>query len=125
MMTVQELYARIGGNYEHALKILKMDKLIDRYIRKLRASGVIERLEAASAAGDPAMLFDSVHAMKGVCANLGLDTLAEAAGILADEYRPGCPRRMSDEEAAQKLRELSELYRRTEEGIAAYENGQA
>ena len=46
-MTIQELYAKIGGNYEQAQKNMKMDKLIDRYVRKLAASGTYEKLAEA------------------------------------------------------------------------------
>ncbi len=79
-MTIQELYAKIGGNYEQAQKIMKMDKLIDRYVRKLATSGTYEKLSEAGKTMDPTMLFESAHAMKGVCANLGLDDIAHAAG---------------------------------------------
>ena len=33
-MTIKELYDNIGGNYEQAVKVMKLDKLIDRHIRK-------------------------------------------------------------------------------------------
>ena len=34
-MTLQELYASVGGNYESALRILQMDKLITKFIARL------------------------------------------------------------------------------------------
>ena len=121
-MTLQELYSVIGGNYAQAQQIMKMDKLIDRYIRKLKTSGVYEQLAAAGEKMDPASLFDSAHAMKGVCANLGLDNLAAAAGIITEEFRPGNSRSMSDEEVKAKLTEIDERYRKTLDGIERYEN---
>ena len=45
-MTIRELYDNIGGSYEHAVQVMKMEKLIDRYIRKLKNSGVGEQLAA-------------------------------------------------------------------------------
>ena len=30
-MTIRELYAKIGGNYDQAVRVMQMDKLIDRY----------------------------------------------------------------------------------------------
>lgn len=121
-MTLQELYALIGGNYEQAQHVLKMDKMIDKYIRKLKASGVAEQLAAAAETLDPQGLFDSAHAMKGVCANLGLDKIAALADEITEEFRPGNQRKLSDEEAKIKLNEINELFRKTLEGIERYEN---
>ena len=64
-MTIQELYAEIGGNYEHALKIMKMDKMINRYILKLKSSHVYEELMKAGETLDPKAMFESAHAMNG------------------------------------------------------------
>ncbi len=123
-MTIQELYENIGGNYAQAQKIMRMDKLIDRYIRKLSSSSSInEALKAAGEAMDPGGLFESAHAMKGVCANLGLDALAEAASELSEEFRPGNPRRFSDEEVKAKLSRIDGMYRKVINGIDQYING--
>ncbi|MBR0227798.1 MAG: Hpt domain-containing protein [Clostridia bacterium] len=122
-MTIQELYAKIGGNYEQAQKIMKMDKLIDRYVRKLAASGTYEKLAEAGKTLDAGPLFEAAHAMKGVCANLGLDTLSRAAGEITEEFRPGSPRKMTDAEVREKLAVLAEMYQRTVKGIEEYVAG--
>jgi HPt (histidine-containing phosphotransfer) domain-containing protein len=122
-MTIQELYAKIGGNYDQAVKIMKMDKLIDRYVRKLADSGVYEKLEEAGKTMDPVQLFESAHALKGVCANLGLDALSRSAGEITEEFRPGAARKLSDDDIREKLAALGEMYRRTIEGIREYTAG--
>ena len=122
-MTIQELYAKIGGNYEQAQKIMKMDKLIDRYVRKLAASGTYEKLAEAGKAMDPVQLFESAHAMKGVCANLGLDAISHAAGEITEEFRPGAARKMTDAEVREKLAALGEMYQRAVKGIEEYVAG--
>ena len=122
-MTVQELYAKIGGNYEQAQKIMKMDKLIDRYVRKLAASGTYEKLAEAGKTMDPTLLFESAHAMKGVCANLGLDALSHAASEITEEFRPGSPRKMTDAEIQEKLAALGDMYQKTVKGIEEYAAG--
>ena len=122
-MTIQELYELIGGNYAAAQQIMRMDKLIDKYIRKLSASKVNEALMAAGAAMDPNGIFESAHAMKGVCANLGLESLFAAASELSEEFRPGTPRHMSDEEVQEKLRLIDGMYQRTAAGIDQYIKG--
>ena len=88
-MTLQELYQSIGGDYEQALRVLRMDKLIDKHIRKLTKNGVVDNLLAAGDTMDPTQLFETAHAVKGVCANLGLKTLSDMASEIAEEYRPG------------------------------------
>ena len=111
----------MGGNYDQAVRILKKDKLIDKYVRKLKASGVDKSLEQAGATMDAAGLFESAHAMKGVCSNLGLDALAGAADEITEEFRPGNSRKLSDDAVRQKLADISERFRKTIEAISLYE----
>ena len=120
-MTLEELYREIGGSYERAISVLRVEKLIDKHIRKLPANGVVDRVIAAKAGMDPTELFESAHAMKGVCGNLGLTELAEAASEIAEEFRPGNPRRLSDSEVAAWLDRIAGLYEHTAAGIRKYE----
>ena len=122
-MTLQELYTLIGGNYAHAQQIMKMDKMIDKYVRRLKSSGVYDQLTSAAETMDAGKLFESAHAMKGVCANLGLDDLAAAAEIITEEFRPENSRKLSDEEVKEKLSEISSMFQKTLAGIDQYENG--
>jgi len=120
-MTLQELYAGIGGDYEQALRVLRMDKLIDKHIRKLTQNGVVDQLLSAGETMDPTQLFETAHAAKGVCANLGLRTLSDMASEIAEEYRPGKARTLTDAQVKQKLAAIAEQYRGTAEGIRRYE----
>ena len=121
-MTLEELYTLIGGNYEHAKQIMSSDKLIDRYVRKLKNSGVEKMLAAAGETMDANQLFESAHAMKGVCSNLGLEKLAAQADAITEEFRPGKNRKLSDEEVKEKLQSIAELFAKTLDGIEQYEN---
>jgi HPt (histidine-containing phosphotransfer) domain-containing protein len=123
-MTTQELYEIIGGNYEQALKIMRMDKMINKYVLKLKDSNVYESLMAAGDSMDAAALFDSAHAMKGVCANLGLTGLSEASSEIAEEFRSGNPRKMSDAEVKDILQNITDMYERVIEGIRRFEEEQ-
>ena len=120
-MTLAELYETIDGDYEKALRVLRMDKLIEKHIRKLTNNGVIDKLLAAGAAFDAVQLFESAHAAKGVCGNLGLMKLSNAASEIAEEFRPGSTRKMTDEEVKEKIAAIAALYERTSDGIRAYE----
>lgn len=122
-MTLQELYQQIGGDYEQALKVLRVEKLVDKHIRKLPGNGLIESLMAAGERMDPTELFETAHAVKGNCANLGLIRLSAAASEICEEFRPGNARRFSDGEVREKLREIGVAYEKVTEGIRDYENG--
>ena len=88
-MTLKELYESIDGDYEQAVRVLRMDKLIDKHIRKFTKNGVVEKLVVAGKARDAAEIFECAHALKGICGNLGLKSLADPASELAEEFRPG------------------------------------
>ena len=119
-MTLQELYTEMGGNYDQAVRVMKMDKLIDRYVRRLKDSRLDEGLNEAMETMDPVKLFENTHAMKGVCANLGLDALAAAAAEITEEFRPGGSRRLSDETVKAKLRETIVMYQNAVDCIDRY-----
>ena len=144
-MTVQELYQNINGDYDQAVRVMRVDKLIDKHIRRFPGNGVVDKvLEAgesltedaaggADTAGGTDMaggadttvhateLFEAAHAMKGVCANLGLTVLADAASELTEEFRPGNERKLSDAEVKSRIENIREIYTRTVEGIRRYE----
>ena len=120
-MTIQELYAKIGGDYDQAVRVMKKDKLIDKYVRKLTASNVGEMLAQAGETMDGTKLFESAHAMKGVCSNLGLVALANAADEITEEFRPGNARKLSDEQVKQKLQAIIQRYEDTTRCIREYE----
>ena len=121
-MTIQELYEEIGGDYEQAKRVLRMDKLIDKHIRKLTTNGIIESLIAAGEELDPTTMFEAAHAVKGYSANLGLTAITSLASELSEEYRPGNPRKMSDEEVRAKVEEVRARYRKAAEGVERYES---
>ena len=120
-MTLKELYEQIGGDYEQALRVLRMDKLIDKYIRKLPKGGVADALIAAGGTMDPTQLFETAHAVKGVCGNLGLTKMAEAASEITEEFRPGSSRKLSDEDIGARIQTFAALYAQAREGIERYE----
>jgi HPt (histidine-containing phosphotransfer) domain-containing protein len=119
-MTIQELYDQIGGNYDHAVQIMRMDKMISKYLLKLTDSDICDKLKEAAGSMDPGALFESAHAMKGVCANLGLDDLAAAVSEVTEEYRPGAGRKLSDDEVKAKLDEIFTKFEKTKAGIEEY-----
>ena len=119
-MTVQELYAQIGGSYDDAKRTLPMDKLIAKFVVKFLDDKSAESLFSAWDARDAAALFEGAHAMKGVCGNIGLTALSSSASELAEEFRPGKGRTMDDAEVQRRVDELRANYERATQGIRAF-----
>ena len=120
-MTLQELYSSIGEDYEQALRVLRVEKLVDKHIRRLPKNGLIEALLAAGEGMDAGRLFEAAHAAKGNCGNLGLTKLCEALSEITEEFRPGNARKKTDDEIRGKLEEIAALYEKTVEAIRRYE----
>jgi HPt (histidine-containing phosphotransfer) domain-containing protein len=120
-MTIRELYQNIGGDYDQAMRILPMEKLIDKHLRRFPQNGVVDELLAAGESMEPARLFEAAHAVKGVCANLGLTNLSEAASEVTEEFRPGRERTLTDEELKARIDSIRVMYERVKEGIKEYE----
>ena len=119
-MTVQELYTQMGGSYESAKRILPMDKLIIRFILKFPDDKSYTKLHDAGLTKDPVGLFEGAHALKGVCANLGLMSLSAQASDIAEEFRPGNERKMDDAELERRLAKLDQDYETTVTAIRAF-----
>ena len=111
----------IGGDYGQALKVLCIDKLIDKHIRRFPANTIFSDMDEAVKKMDASALFESAHAMKGVCSNLGLVNIASAASEISEEFRPGNPRTMTDAEVASKIGQIDAMFEKASEGIRLYE----
>jgi len=119
-MTLQELYSNIDGDYTQATKVLRVDKLINKHISRLPDNKVVDSVIEAGKTMDANALFETSHAMKGVCANLGLVRLAELASEISEEFRPGNPRTHSDAQVAEIIDRIKELYGKTVDEIQKY-----
>ena len=122
-MTLQELYQAIDGDYAQAIRVLHVEKLLDKHIRKFPASGVVDAVLAAGKTMDPTALFEAGHALKGVSANLGLNSLSELAGAVAEEFRPGKSRTMSDEQLDSHMEQVRAKYEETVVAIQQFTQG--
>jgi HPt (histidine-containing phosphotransfer) domain-containing protein len=119
-MTVQELYENIGGSIQSALRILQMDKMVARFIVRYLDEPSCGKLLEAYENKDEKGVFEAAHAMKGVCANLGLDSLSAAASEICEQFRSGAARTLSDSELDEKVASLKALHERTVAGITAF-----
>ena len=123
-MTIQELYANIGGSYDSAKKILQMDRLIGKFIVKFLDDKSCEKLMTGWENRDGAAIFEGAHALKGVCANLGLDSLSQNASEIAEEYRGGKAPSLAEADLETRMQAIRQQHEETVRGIQAYVQAQ-
>lgn len=86
-MTLQEFYARVGGDYNATLSRLPSEALVKKFIMKYPGDPSFAQLKDALAAQDWELAFRASHTLKGVAQNLGMDRLYKAAAALCDAVR--------------------------------------
>ena len=112
-MTLPELYAAIDGNFTAVKRILPSDALVEKFVLRLLDEKSFERLKNAQGSLDSKELFEAAHALKGICANLGLDALSAKASLIAEEFRPQKERQMSDAEVGEQLDQFCQKFEAT------------
>ena len=86
-MTLQEFYARIGGDYNATISRLPSEALIKKFVLKYPGDPSFNQLKDALEAQDWELAFRASHTLKGVAQNLGMDRLYKAAAALCDAVR--------------------------------------
>lgn len=86
-MTLQEFYARIGGNYETTIRRLPREALVRKFVLKYPGDPSFNQLKDALAAQDWETAFRAAHTLKGVAQNLGMDHLYEVSSALCEALR--------------------------------------
>ena len=114
-MTLEQLYAQIGGAYSDTLGRLRSEKLIERFIRKFPDDPSFSQLETAIAEKDWETAFRAAHTLKGVAQNLGLQELYLVDEQLTEALRG--PKELQDKELFQKV---SQCYQKTVAGIREF-----
>ena len=122
-MTLGERDDSIGADDDQARRVMRVEKLMDKHIRRFPTNDAVARLIACRETMDPKELFESAHASKGLCANLGMVAISEKASAVAEQFRVGNTRTMSDDEVKALLDEIEVLYDRAVAGINAYAQG--
>ena len=119
-MTTEELYARIGGDYQAAVGHLRSEALINRLILKFPNDPSLPRLFAAWDAGDEREAFGAAHEAKGMCANLSLKDLANRTSHVTELLRPGNEELRQHDDVDARIRDLRLRYQDTAEVIVAF-----
>lgn len=86
-MDLKEFYKEVGGEYENVMLRLSNPDMVKRFVRKFPDDPSYADLKLAWEENDVETAFRAAHTMKGIAANLGLDSLAETASNLTEQLR--------------------------------------
>ena len=87
IMTIEECYRRLGGDYAQVLLRLPSANLVKKFIAKFLDDCSFAELCRSMELGDRETAFRASHSLKGVCANLGLEQLRFSASDLTELLR--------------------------------------
>ena len=91
-MNIVECYAAFEGDYEHTVLRLSKEERVVKYIRKFAENDTMDKLRQAYREENAENIFLYAHSLKGICDNVGLTKLEEAASGLTECYRNGGPK---------------------------------
>ena len=113
-MTTEELYRQTGGDYADTLRRLGSSERIQRFLYLFLREDSCRILEQALLEGRNEDAFREAHSLKGMCLNLGLRELGNAAAAMTEALRGG----QIPPEADMLFAEIKHTYAQVEAGIA-------
>lgn len=88
-MNVKEFYAATGGDYEGTLSRFLSEERVKRFALKFEQDPSFSQLCEALKNGDVGEAFRAAHTLKGVCQNLGFDSLYRISSEITEILRGG------------------------------------
>ena len=88
-MTIKECYEAMGGDYEDVLKRLMNEARIQKFALMFKKDPSMSQLTQAMDAGVVVFVFRVAHSLKGICANLGFQSLFEVSYDISEALRAG------------------------------------
>ena len=117
-MTLQELYTEIGGDYNEVRGRLPSDKFIQKFVLKFLDDKSYVLLISSLEQGNSEEAFRAAHTIKGMCQNLGFNTLLASSAELTEALRSGLT-----PEAGPLCERVKEDYGRTVTAIRSFQEG--
>ena len=78
-MTIRECYEKMGSDYDTVLERIPSEAIITKFAKKFIDDASYSNLENAMTQNNAEEAFRAVHTLKGICLNLGFDTLYKAS----------------------------------------------
>ena len=113
-MTLEQVYAAIGGDYKGVLERLPSADFVRRFALKFLQDDSFPNLKKALEEKDAPTAFRAAHTLKGVCLNLGFSNLMPSAVALTEILRAG-----SFDGAAEQYALVEKEYHKTIEALNA------
>ena len=88
-MTIRECYEKMGSDYYAVLERIPSEAIITKFAKKFIDDASYSNLENAMTQNNAEEAFREVHTLKGICLNLGFDTLYKASFELTEKLRDG------------------------------------
>jgi len=114
-MTLQECYAKLGGDYEAVSSRLPSEKFIQKYVLKFTEDKTMRLLEESWQSENFEEAFRAAHTIKGMCQNLSFTRLEASSSELTEALRGG-----KSPQADELLGRVREDYERTINAIKEY-----
>ncbi len=86
-MEIKAFYEEVGGSFTEVIGRLLTEERIRRFVLRFPEDRTFFELCEGFDGGNWQQVFSCAHTMKGVCANLGLERLKEAASALTENVR--------------------------------------
>lgn len=112
-MTVKECYEKAGADYKDVLQRFGSENLVQKFALKFLDDPSFGTLQTALENGESETAFLAVHTLKGVCANLGLNSLYQVSAELTEFLRGGIQAGY-----AEKFQKVEQEYSRTIHALA-------
>ena len=117
-MTLQECYAAMSGNYDDAIGRLRSERLVQKFVLKFLDDKSYDLLISSLEQGNSEEAFRAAHTIKGMCQNLGFNTLLASSAELTEALRSGLT-----PEAGPLCERVKEDYGRTVTAIRSFQEG--
>ena len=86
-MTLEQMYSAIGGDYRGVMERLPSADFVRRFALKFLDDSSYENLVKAVEEQNAEEAFRAAHTLKGICLNLGLDSLYKVSACLTEKLR--------------------------------------
>ena len=91
LMTLEQFYTTIGGDYKQTLSRLPSEALVKKFVLKYVDDGTCKELADAIEKKDWTTAFRAAHTLKGIALNLGFDAFYTVSSELTEAMRGDKP----------------------------------
>lgn len=110
-MNVKKCYEQLSGDYQGVLSILSSDEYVGKFLIKFLEDKTFDNLQLELKNNNREKAFLYVHALKGICTNMGFKKLYEVCSLLTENLRSATS--VITEESIKLFNAIKEEYNRT------------